>query len=68
LGYDLYAVYDIDNISSQISFDVSLLPTPGKSNWIAGIGFDAITSATGQGWIGQFVGDDRVRWRLGYAF
>lgn len=68
LGYDLYAVYDIDNISSQISFDLSLLPRQGQSNWIAGIGFDAITSATGQGWIGQFVGDDRVRWRLGYAF
>jgi hypothetical protein len=68
LAYDLTTVLDIDNKSTQVSLDISLIPKKPQGNWIAGIGFDAISSQSGQGWIGQFEGDDRVRWRLGYAF
>jgi hypothetical protein len=68
LTYDANATYDIDNDSKLFSFDVSLNPPKSWGNWNAGIGVDGIFTSTGQGWIGQFHGDDRVRWRLAYAF
>lgn len=74
-------IRDTKNTSSLASFDFVYRPvryvSPGAytggfntagSGWSIGIGADFIESKTGTGWIGQYVGNDRVRGRFSYAF
>jgi hypothetical protein len=62
---DVKWITDIAQASRLISADVNWLP---KGPWILGVGADLISSDTGQGLIGQYVGDDRVRLKVAYAF
>ena len=76
---DVHWIYDIANLSSLLSCDLIYQPTAKRSNllrslfggygaWTFGVGADFITSASDAGYIGQFVGNDRVRGRISYAF
>jgi hypothetical protein len=66
--YEFKTIYDIDNNSTLMSLDLSLKPKLGSGpHWSTGIGVDTIITSTGQGWVGQFQGEDRIRWRLSYA-
>ena len=65
-SYRTLWIDDIANISDIVSLDLSYRPSY-KSAWFVGLGTDFITSSTGQGLIGQFEGNDRMRMRLAYA-
>jgi hypothetical protein len=71
--------YDIDNRSGLVSLDLLYQPQirpssllrsmfGGQGSWALGVGTDLISSATQSGYIGQYVGNDRVRGRISYAF
>jgi hypothetical protein len=71
--------YDIGNLSGLVSMDVLYRPLikpssilrsmfGGYGSWAFGVGADLISSATQTGYIGQYVGNDRVRGRISYAF
>jgi len=56
---------DIPNQSSLTTLD---LEYGHRSGITLGVGADMISSSTGQGFIGQYFGNDRVRGRIAYAF
>jgi len=58
-------VVDIDRASSQVSVDFRYQP---NSSWRFGVGADGIISGSSEGMIGQYIGDDRIRWSVNYAF
>ncbi len=72
-------VYDLDGSSSLLSLDLTYEPSirksgplralfGGEGTWTVGVGADLISSMGGSGFIGQYVGNDRVRGRVSYAF
>lgn len=65
-NYRVLWIDDIANVSQIYSLDAGYRPSM-KSDWFIGVGTDLITSSTGQGLIGQFEGNDRLRLRLAYA-
>jgi hypothetical protein len=65
-NYRTLWIDDIANSSTILSLDLGYTPEK-KSDWFFGVGTDLITSSTGQGLIGQFEGNDRLRLRLAYA-
>lgn len=79
LTADLHWVYDIANVSNLVSFDLLYQPLVKRSSvlramfggygsWAFGVGTDIISSSSDTGFIGQYVGNDRVRGRISYAF
>ncbi|MCM0605370.1 MAG: hypothetical protein KA715_04710 [Xanthomonadaceae bacterium] len=65
-------INDIEQVSQLISVDVGFRPYINKAGTLSSLtvslGTDFFTSSTGAGTIGQFVGNDRVRGRIAYAF
>ncbi|MBL7713857.1 MAG: hypothetical protein JNL01_00225 [Bdellovibrionales bacterium] len=65
-------IYDIEKDSGLVSANVFFRPRysidPEKAKLTYGLGADFIGSSTGQGWIGQYRGNDRLRGSIAYAF
>ncbi|MGK5083966.1 hypothetical protein WDW37_11755 [Bdellovibrionota bacterium FG-1] len=72
-------IYDLGQTSSLLSLDLLYQPFSkdnsalkamfgGPGSLTFGVGSDLISSADGTGFIGQYVGNDRVRGRISYAF
>lgn len=72
LTYAANWISDIEQSSQLISVDVGFRPFLNKAGSLnsltVSLGTDFFTSKTGTGTIGQFVGDDRLRGRVAYAF
>lgn len=73
LTYGLGLTSDLSNRSSLVSFDMNFHPglkeaTEKTGAWMLNVGTDFFTSTTGKGQIGQYVGNDRIRGGLAYAF
>jgi hypothetical protein len=63
--YTVEWTLDIPNQSSHTSLDLEYGLRSGVS---LGVGADIIASSTGEGFIGQYFGNDKVRGRIAYAF
>lgn len=72
-------LYDVSNRSGLVSMDLLYQPRfkasstlhamfGGYGAWAFGVGADLISSSTQSGYIGQYIGNDRVRGRVSYAF
>lgn len=65
-------IYDIEKDSGLVSATVSYRPrysiNPENAKMTYSLGADFIGSSTGQGWIGQYRGNDRLRGSVAYAF
>ena len=73
LSHEGRVTHDFDQNATVLSFDGLLQPRPGATGgslagWKLGLGVDFIFSGANDGQIGQFVGKDRVRWTMAYAF
>lgn len=68
LSYDVNWTYDGEHSSNLVSVDLNYFSGRSVSKWSFGLGADFIATSTGDGWIGQYQGDDRFRGRLSYAF
>jgi len=73
LTYSFNWIYDIDYNSNLISLDLTYQPSVlsrarGGSGMSFSIGTDIITSASQEGAIGQYFGDDRIRGKVSYVF
>lgn len=73
LIHEISLIQDLDEASSLVSVQSTLLRRPGASpgsiaSWSLSIGADLIFSQTGAGEIGQYLGDDNIRWTVSYAF
>lgn len=66
LSYGASTIYDIENGSALVSFDMMLRGKP--KTWTLNLGSDFIVSNSGVGWIGQYQGDDRIRGKVSYEF
>lgn len=64
LTYGFNWTADLKDKSHLFSADIAF----NKSGWQLGIGSDFFASATNRGPIGQYLGNDRVRGRIAYAF
>ncbi|MGE0614821.1 MAG: hypothetical protein AB7P04_04205 [Bacteriovoracia bacterium] len=63
-SYSSDFTYDIENRSHIFSLDAQY----AKNSWRASIGLDFFVSTTGQGIIGQYSGNDRLRLGVAYVF
>lgn len=63
---ELSWTHDFANPANFASFDLTY--TPRGSSWSFGAGADAFASTLGEGFYGNYAGDDRVRGRIAYAF
>ena len=71
--YTASLINDVEQVSQLVSFDVGFRPFVHRlgsslSSLSISVGTDFFNSKTGNGTIGQFAGDDRVRGRIAYAF
>ena len=67
LSYLCSWTHDLENKGHLISFDIGY-QKHWDSAWNIGLGVDLLSGDSGEGWIGQYNGYDRVRARLAYAF
>lgn len=71
-SYQLNWIYDTELDSGLVTTGIFYRPgfsvSPDNARLTYGVGSDFISSTTGQGWIGQYVGNDRIRGSVAYAF
>ena len=71
-SYNVGWTYDMAKDSGLVSSNVFYRPgfshRPDDATVTFGLGADFISSSTGKGWIGQYVGNDRLRGSVAYAF
>ncbi len=65
---DARLVYDLGTRSGLASADFLYQLSGTQGQWTVGMGADLINARNSTGWVGQFIGNDRVRVRLSYAF
>ncbi len=69
LTYEANWTYDVEKVSSLFSTDITFRkPLAAMSSWAVGVGADLINTSSGEGWIGRFEGNDRIRGKITYAF
>jgi hypothetical protein len=73
VSYGAGWVMDVADRSSLVSMDLNFYPgfrDPGAKGgaWLLNVGGDLFFSNTSQGFLGQFLGNDRVRGGVAYAF
>ncbi len=68
LGWTYDIAYDSGLASANVFYRPGFSVAPESSTLTFNIGADFISSTTGKGYIGQYVGNDRMRGGIAYAF